>query len=92
MVVENRKVNGRRAVKTGDLVVVNTKEAGDYISLTTRPGDCIDDTDNVHVVNMRSIDVGIVVGRADGGMGTEYLILTRGTYGWNMARYFSRVR
>jgi hypothetical protein len=88
--VENRQVDRRRAIVPGELVVVNAEEAGGNVSLTTRPGDCIDDTDNVFIIEMRARDVGVVLAIAAGGMGTEYLVMTRGSYGWNMAKYFKR--
>lgn len=88
--VENREVDRRRAIIPGELVVVNLEEAGMGVSLTSRPGDCIDDNDNVWITEMHPRDVGVVLAIAEGGMGIEYLVMTRGTYGWNMAKYFKR--
>lgn len=85
-------MDGRLALKPGDLVILDPKEAGENVPLTSRPGNAHDDTDNVLVIDMQAKDVGIILATARGGMGNEFMVLARGTYGWNMARYFTRAR
>ena len=85
-------MDGRLALKPGDLIVLDPKEAGENVPLTSRPGNAHDDTDNVLVVDMLARDIGIILAVVRGGMGTEFMVLTQGTYGWNMAKYFMRAR